>query len=46
MEKKKPYFGYAPKKSNVQKLAQYIEEKGKKDKVQKSKKTNNKRFSW
>jgi hypothetical protein len=47
MEKKKPYFlGYAPKKSNIQKLAQYIEnkDKDKNAKVQKNNKQNNKRF--
>jgi hypothetical protein len=47
MEKKKPYFlGYAPKKSNIQKLAQYIEnkDKDKNTKVQKNNKQNNKRF--
>jgi hypothetical protein len=47
MEKKKPYFlGYAPKKSNIQKLAQYIEnkDKDKSAKVQKNNKQNNKRF--
>jgi hypothetical protein len=45
MEKKKAYLvGYTPKKTNIDKLSKYIEQKGSKSGYTKKRDNKNKRF--
>ena len=44
IEKKKTYFGYTPKSTNVQKLQKYIAEKTLPNSTLKGKPKSNKRF--
>ena len=45
IEKKKTYFGYTPKPTNVQKLEKYIAEKTLPNNTLRGKTKSNKRFS-